>query len=359
MPKGMWRPQIQFDLLEVLGEGSQGTVYKAFRRDRSSGMKQLVAVKVLHSRTAVGMWRQEFESLARVRSPYCVRVLSFERVKRRPALVLEFIDGVSLSQIARGCNLTEADSVEITAQLEAALKDLHRFGIFHGDLSPHNILLDGEGRIHLLDFGLANCSAEQRRLTPEFAAPERIAGSPASLASDLFSLGQIQRFIRGEDLRSSSVSSPYLHSQPSLRRFAEVLPDPALQSGLGERVREFQRRQKFLSAVKTRSVLLKAKFKPSLKEFVLGALTALIFLTTSSAQQIRHKTELGILAVKTNRWHKLQLNGRDLGYPPFSVNLAAGTTHVLEWSSALGTGKKKILVKPNQTLVLEDRDFSH
>lgn len=359
MAKAMWRPQIQFDLLEVLGEGSQGTVYKAKRRDRSSGLSQIVAVKVLHSRTAVDVWRQEFESLTRVRSPYCVRVLSFERISRRPALVLEFIDGISLSQMARGCNLTEGDCVEIVAQLECALKDLQRFDIFHGDLSPHNILIDGDGRIHLLDFGLGNCSQDQRRLTVEFAAPERLNGGRANLQADLFSLGQIQRFLRGEDLRSSDIHHPYLHTEPGQRHFQGLIPDSGRQAELGARVSEFRRRRHFLSAVKTRSVLLQRRFKPSLKEFLLGAITACLVLATSSAQQFRQRVEWGTLSVKTNKWHRLSLNGRDLGYPPVSIHLAAGGKHLLQWTSANGHGQKKVQVNPGQTVVLEDRDFSH
>ena len=80
----MWRRNVHLQKLELLGEGSQGQVFKARRLDPQSGLCQTVALKILHSRTAVELWRQEFESLSQIRSPYCVQVHSFERYGRRP-----------------------------------------------------------------------------------------------------------------------------------------------------------------------------------------------------------------------------------------------------------------------------------
>src|ERR1035437_9654097 len=114
----LWN-SIGFELLELLGEGSQGSVYKALRSDRSSGLRQIVAVKILHSKTAVSLWRQEFESLSRVRSNYCVQVLSFEWFKRRPALILEFVEGASLAQLGQMCILNDDEIYEISAQLQS------------------------------------------------------------------------------------------------------------------------------------------------------------------------------------------------------------------------------------------------
>src|SRR3954471_20522810 len=109
----MWRQEIRTQLKELLGEGGQGCVFKALRTDRESRLSQTVAVKILHSKTAVELWRKEFESLHRVRSPYCVQVLSFERVRGRPALILEYIEGVSLAALGRTCYLSEPDLTEI------------------------------------------------------------------------------------------------------------------------------------------------------------------------------------------------------------------------------------------------------
>lgn len=357
----MWWADIQFDLLEVLGEGSQGRVYKALRRDRRTGLSQVVALKVLHSRTAVDLWRHEFESLARVRSQHCVQVLSFERYKRRPALVLEFIDGVSLTELGRGCLLASEDTEEILAQLETALKDLEHHGVFHGDLSPHNIMIDGRGRVRVLDFGLANSSEGNLRVTTEFAAPERLNGEGATMASDIFSLGRVEQFLNGEDLKKPGPpNSEYLQLEPSKRHFRELQPSQSRQKAMGSKVQNLISRRRMVSSMRTRSQLLVSKVQLSYKDFVLGVVASLLILTTSSATQTRKKIEWGTLVVRTKLWHKISLNGRELGYSPLSVALAAGETYDLRWVAGDGKkGSKKVSVGAFQTQTLEDRDFSH
>src|SRR5690348_4746918 len=117
----MWWSSVRIQRLELLGEGGQGRVYKALRHDRATGLTQTVALKILHSKTAVDLWRHEFESLARVQSAYCVRVLYFERFRGRPALVLEHIEGASLAQLSHSFLLDARDLDEIRAQLEQAV----------------------------------------------------------------------------------------------------------------------------------------------------------------------------------------------------------------------------------------------
>lgn len=357
----MWWADIQFDLLDILGEGSQGRVYKALRRDRRTGLSQVVALKILHSRTAVDLWRHEFESLARVRSPYCVQVLSFERYKRRPALVLEFIDGVSLTELGRGCLLSPDETGEVLAQLEMALKDLHSHGVFHGDLSPHNILIDGRGRVRVLDFGLANSSEGNLRVTAEFAAPERLNGAHADLASDIFSLGRIEQFLRGDDLNSEvdSAASPYLRYSPAARSLRDLVPRADTQKKLGGTVTNLISRRKMVSAIRTQSQLLVSKVKLSYKDFLLGLIASLMVLATSSATLSRPKSQWGSLDIRTKQWHRISIDGRDLGYSPVSVSLAAGKSYKLQWASNHGRGEKKITVQPQERRLLEDSDFSH
>ena len=190
-------PRIRLHLRKVIGEGGQGRVYEAVRLDPSTNLRQTVAVKLLHSRTSVDLWRKEFSSLAEVRSPYCVRVLSFERVRGRPALILEHVRGVSLTEWHRAQIGSPECRDEILAQVHAGLRDLRAQGSYHGDLSPNNVMIDDRGGIRLLDFGLANGHGADLRCTPEFAAPERLRGAPPEYASDLYSLGQLQTFLGG------------------------------------------------------------------------------------------------------------------------------------------------------------------
>jgi serine/threonine protein kinase len=349
----MWRKSIQFKRLELLGEGGQGQVFKALRHDAQAKLSQTVALKILHSQTAVDLWRQEFESLSRVRSPFCVQVLSFERVGRRPALVLEFVDGVSLAQFGTTCLLDEDDLQELAAQLERALRDLHRQGIFHGDLSPQNVLLDREGRIRVLDFGLANCDQTKLRVTPQFASPERLLGARVDAAADLFSLGRVLEFLGARDCES------YLHERPADREFQDLSPSSARQEALAKKVCAFLRRRELSASAQTRTQGPQRQKPWTAKRLVLATITYLLFLTTPHVSHSISPNKLGVLSVRTSRWHYFLLNGRPLGYAPFSIPLDADTNFRLEWISAEGRGEAVVAVKALETRVLEDRDFSH
>lgn len=340
----MWNQGIHYERLELLGEGGQGRVFKALRKDRATGLSETVALKILHSETAVELWKKEFESLRRVRSPYCVQVLSFDRVQRRPALILEFVDGVSLLQLGRSCVLDCEDVKEISAQIEAALEDLNRFGAVHGDLSPANVLVGRDGRIKLLDFGLANTSGVHARLTPEFASPERLAGGVPTIQDDLFSLRRIESFLLGRTHGSS-------------RDKSGILPDPRAQEILARKVSEYLKRKQWTQRFKTRTQ--QVLFKPVRRfQRALGlSLTGLALITASSAATNKESPLAATLLVRTLKWHRFTVNGRDAGYSPLNIVIPAREIIQLGWKNARGTGHRQLILDPGQHLLLEDRDL--
>lgn len=348
----MWWKSVRCELLELLGEGGQGRVFKALRSEKRSGLQQTVAIKILRSKNEVKNWRREFESLARVRSPYCVQVLSFERFQGKPALVLEFIDGVSLAQLGQACWLSEEEITELLAQIEGALKDLQRHGIFHGDLSPQNVLLDREGRVRVLDFGLANSCDGESRLTPAFAAPERLNGAPASASTDLYSLGRIEQFLRG------TVAAPSIYIEA--RVFQNLTPCPERQKKLGEKVNDLITRRQLVAGARTKSHVLSSPPRRSTRAraLILGGITSLLMLATSSASPIPHPL-FASLNVRTKSWHFLTLDGRPVGYTPLSLVITAGAPHRLQWATANSRGERVITLKPEESRALEDSDFSH
>lgn len=356
----MFKRPIGFEIKELLGEGSQGRVYKALRRDRAANISQTVAVKILHSETAVSAWKSEFDSLAKVRSPYCVQVFGFERLKGRPALVLEYVDGVSLATLGKGCWLQTDDIREILAQCEAALLDLYKFGTFHGDLSPQNILIDRDGQLRLLDFGLANCGAGLVRATPEFAAPERLCGEPASLAADIFSLGRVEQFLNGRT-PAADPHSPYLHMNPEKRSLRGVFPDHERRNLLAEKVRSFQQRQTLARGLRTRTqtrALTQLAAKRSVSG-LLALLTAGLMLLIPSAGRSSPLAPVAVLQIQTHRWHYFRLNGNPIGYSPLNLTLEAGRDYELEWAKPGQNGSRRIKVRAGRIYRFTDRDFSH
>jgi len=352
----MWKRSVGFEIQELLGEGSQGRVFKALRRDSAADMSQTVAVKILHSEIPVELWKREFESLAKVRSPYCVQVLGFERIEQRPALVLEYVDGVSLAALGKSCWLEEDEIIEILAQAESAILDLYKYQVFHGDLSPHNILIDRDGHLRLLDFGLANCSAGRVRLTPEFAAPERLCGQGPTLAADIFSLGRVEQFLRGHGPRMNAHSS-YLQPDPARRSLRGLFSEPTRQEKLAQRVREYQNRRKSAQAARTRTQARPAPRRP--RALVVATITACLSLLASSRGQSTISQPAALLEIRTHHWHHFSLNGSPLGYSPVNVPIEAGRAYRLEWVSAKTRGSRTIQVQAGHPLRLSDRDFSH
>lgn len=349
----MWNRGIRYSIQNSLGEGSQGRVFKALRSDRRSGLRQTVAIKVLHSENAVETWRKEFESLNQVRSPYCVQVFAFERLHGRPSLVLEWVDGVTLQRLAESQLLNPDEISEILAQLEQAVLDLDRDGLFHGDLSPRNVMIDTRGRIRLLDFGLANSSSRAQRLTPDFAAPERLCGAPAGLAADIFSIGCIERH-----LGANATGSPYLQLSPERRAMRGLRPDSRTQIALGAKVTYLQSLGGFPARDQTKRLELPLSRRVRAAKFLALAMALALLALPGAAPKADFRPH-SVLQIRARQWLQVRTRGGAWRFAPLTIRLENGEPLRLEWRSARAAGEKRVRLKPGSGRVLTDRDFSH
>jgi hypothetical protein len=301
-----------------------------------------------------------------------VRVLSFERLRGKPALVLEYVEGTSLVDLERGGRLSRADIVEILTQIEAGLLDLHKHGLFHGDLSPHNVMIDVTGHVRLLDFGFANGGRDEPdRLTPEFAAPERLAGGGVpDLNADLFSLGRIEQFLRGQAIAGCDDNSTYLRARPEQRRPRQVPSRARQRQTLALRVREALENRRRTEALRTRTRAPTPVADEHGKAAGMHAITArartllsgltlagLLMVTSAAAPMSRPR--LAVLSLRARAWHYFLLDGMPLGYAPLTVAVEADTDHRLEWISAAGRGERHLRLSRDQRITWADRDFSH
>ena len=139
---------------------------------------------------------EEGRLLARVRHPNVVTIYGAERIENRIGLWMEFVKGRTLEQILeQDTVLSESETVAIGLELCRAVSAVHGAGLLHRDIKAHNVMRSEDGRIALMDFGTGRKLDDDASLdlagTPLYLAPEVLQGQPATVRSDLYSLGVV------------------------------------------------------------------------------------------------------------------------------------------------------------------------
>ncbi|HEX4972571.1 MAG TPA: protein kinase, partial [Steroidobacteraceae bacterium] len=194
-----------YRLLNPIGEGGMSSVWLAERTD--GVLRRKVALKLPHWWALAKLTEratQEREILASLEHPNIARLYDAGITDDgRPYLALEYIEGKAIDVYCREHELDVRARVALIAQIARAVAYAHSRLIVHRDLKPSNILVDAQGNVHLLDFGIAKLIEEGsaankaltqvgvRVLTPEYASPEQIMGSTITTESDVYSLGVV------------------------------------------------------------------------------------------------------------------------------------------------------------------------
>ena len=228
----------QYELTELLARSGMASIFRAI--DHRTGAT--VAVKVPHMQyeSDISFYQRfEREELIgqKLEHPNIVRVLKPE-AKTRLYLVMEFADGRSLRAIIkeRG-KLPLAEALDLCCQIASALVYMHARGIVHRDLKPDNVLVGDDGKIKLLDFGIA-MDEEARRLTwfglsppvgtPDYMAPEQVRGKRGDVRTDVYALGtMLYELVTGElpytAANVHAMMRAKLNEDPRMPR--DVMPD--------------------------------------------------------------------------------------------------------------------------------------
>lgn len=191
-----------YELLEELGRGGMGVVFKA----RQLSLDRIVAVKMilggaLASGTDVQRFYLEAKAAGRLSHPNIVTVYEIDELEGNPFYSMDYVEGPNLSELVRSGALASARAARYVKTIAAAIHVAHENGILHRDLKPQNVLIDRNDQPQITDFGLAKRIGDQSGLTatgttvgtPSFMSPEQALGEHEAVtrASDVYSIGAI------------------------------------------------------------------------------------------------------------------------------------------------------------------------
>jgi tRNA A-37 threonylcarbamoyl transferase component Bud32 len=266
-PDELARQFPQLEILELLGQGGMGVVYKA----RQKQLDRLVALKILppqigRTEAFAERFTREARSLARLSHPRIVMIYDFGHTEAGLYyFIMEFVDGTDLRRVIQTGELSSSEALTIIPQICEALQYAHEEGIVHRDIKPENILLNRKGQVRIADFGLAKLldrpasratstltKVGQQMGTPHYMAPEQIEHpSAVDHRADIYSLGVVfYEMLTGElplgrfappsqkvqvDVRLDNVVLRTLEKEPERRyqHISEVKSDvEAISSGV-------------------------------------------------------------------------------------------------------------------------------
>ncbi len=190
----------RYHILEELGRGGMGRVFKAL----DTQVDEKLALKLLNPNVTADeksreRFRNELKTTRQISHRHICRVYDFSEWDGQAFITMEYVSGEDLkSLIRRVGHLTPGKAVFIARQIAEGLSEAHRLGVIHRDLKPHNIMIDKDGNVRIMDFGIAR-SFQKTGVTdtgviigtPEYMAPEQVEGKELDQRTDLYSLGII------------------------------------------------------------------------------------------------------------------------------------------------------------------------
>jgi YVTN family beta-propeller protein len=237
----------QYIILDKLGEGGMGAVYKADQ----PAIHRAVALKVLSANVAadpdaLDRFKREVDIIAELEHPYILPVYDFGQVDDNPYIVMRYMGGGTLLHRLREQNLSQAELLRVLGQVAEALDYAHARDVIHRDLKPGNVLMDESGNACLADFGLAKTMAGSRDLTatgsilgtPAYMSPEQARGDRLDARSDIYSFAvMVYEALAGQLPFQAKTSMEYIQKHLTEAPPSIVLVAPRLPRAVGEVLR--------------------------------------------------------------------------------------------------------------------------
>ena len=234
----------RYEVIEELGSGGMGKVYKVY----DTKIQEIVALKIIRPEIAsrpktLARFREEIRLARKISHKNICRMHDLNEAEGISFFTMEYVPGEDLKRIIRMVGRLHVGlAISIASQVCAGLAEAHRLGIIHRDLKPKNILIDYDGNVRIMDFGLAR-SLEEKGITggsvmlgtAEYMSPEQAEGEKADNRSDIDSLGVILfEMVTGQTpFEGDSALSI------ALKHKSEPPPDPGkLNAAIPERLRK-------------------------------------------------------------------------------------------------------------------------
>jgi eukaryotic-like serine/threonine-protein kinase len=235
---GAWQVQ------RLIGRGGSGEVYVATRAD--GVFRQKAALKLLQNGAVAeaSRFQSERDILARLEHPAIARLLD-GGVHRdgRPYMVMEHVEGASLTEHCEAAHLDLVGRLELFMEVCEVVSYAHRSLVVHRDLKPRNILVTQDGRVKLLDFGVAKLldtvalpAASEKTsapLTPDYAAPEQLTGQAITTTTDVYALGVVLFELLTTRRPFKHTGVPMAQAVSAILHDAPPMPSRAARSGAG------------------------------------------------------------------------------------------------------------------------------
>ncbi len=262
----------KYTILDILGRGAMGVVYKGF----DPHIERAVAIKVIRKAAfdddelveALGRFKREAQAAGRLVHPNIVTVYEYGEEDDTAFIAMEYVEGKSLKEVMAGQpTFTLAAVADILSQLVTGLQYAHACGIVHRDIKPDNLIFTPDGTLKIMDFGVARLESSSLTMagsvmgTPSYMAPELFSGEEIDQRSDLFSAGIIlYQLLTGRKPFSGSSMTAIMHqvvnvmpAKPS--QLDSRLPAPLdslIQTCLAKNpANRFQNGSDFLAALET------------------------------------------------------------------------------------------------------------
>jgi serine/threonine-protein kinase len=225
---------------EQLGQGGMGVVYKA----EDLELRRTVALKFIRPGAkardeAIARFKREAQAAAALNHPNIVTIYEFGEHEGQLYISMELVGGRSLAQLLRSGPLSWPQVVDIVSQVGDALSKAHERGIVHRDMKPENVVVDEDGRVKILDFGIAKPLSGSPALTGE---PEQARGEPIDRRMDIWSLGVMlfemvtgQLPYAGVFAKGVTIESVLSHPRPAGASRPRAGPGPGRAVPIGER----------------------------------------------------------------------------------------------------------------------------